>query len=91
MNKADLEVKVREIVEPVIRSVGVELERLEIKKMARKYLMRVFIDKEGGVTLDDCEKVSREIEAHLDVENPVPYLTLDRNDKHKMLIYTTKY
>ena len=34
--------------------------------------MRVFIEKEGGVTLGDCESVSREIEAVLDVEDPIP-------------------
>lgn len=35
--------------------------------------MRVFIEKEEGVTIDDCERVSREIEAVLDVEDPIPY------------------
>jgi ribosome maturation factor RimP len=36
-------------------------------------LLRVYIDKEGGVTIDDCEIVSREVEAVLDVEDPIPY------------------
>lgn len=34
--------------------------------------MRVFIDKEGGVTVDDCEKLSREIEAEMDAEDIIP-------------------
>jgi ribosome maturation factor RimP len=35
--------------------------------------MRVYIDKDKGISLDDCERVSREIEALLDVEDPIPY------------------
>ena len=61
------------IVEPVINSLGIELVDLELNKMRRKALLRVYIDREGGVTIDDCELVSREIEAVLDVEDPIPY------------------
>ena len=38
-----------------------------------KALLRVFIDKESGITIGECEQVSREIEAVLDVEDPIPY------------------
>jgi ribosome maturation factor RimP len=37
-----------------------------------KLLLRIIIDKEEGVTLDDCERFSRNLEALLDVENPIP-------------------
>jgi ribosome maturation factor RimP len=45
---------------------------VELTGSLRKPLARVFIDKEGGVTLEDCEKVSRALSALLDVEDPIP-------------------
>jgi ribosome maturation factor RimP len=72
MNIEDLENRVREVIEPVIKSLGVELENIEFGKMQGKLLLRIFIDKQGGVTIGDCELVSREIEAVLDVEDPIP-------------------
>ncbi len=72
MNTERTENKIREILEPVINALGVELDDIELKKMRGKALLRVFIEKEGGVTIDDCESVSREIEAVLDVEDPIP-------------------
>ncbi|NOZ69150.1 MAG: ribosome maturation factor RimP [Deferribacteres bacterium] len=72
MNIEQTENKIREIIEPVISALGVELDDIEFKKMRGKALLRVFIEKEGGVTIDDCEAVSREIEAVLDVEDPIP-------------------
>jgi ribosome maturation factor RimP len=68
-----LKEKVRGIIEPVINSIGIELDDFEINKMKGKALIRVFIEKEGGTTIDDCTRVSREIEAVLDVEDPIPY------------------
>ena len=65
--------KVKEIIEPVIKGLGVALEDMELRKMGRRVFLRVIIDKEGGVTIDNCELVSREIEAQLDVEDPIPY------------------
>ena len=68
-----MEAKVKEIIEPVIKGLGVALEDIELRKMGRRVFLRVIIDKEGGVTIDNCEQVSREIEAQLDVEDPIPY------------------
>ena len=61
------------IVEPVINSLGIELVDIELNKMRSKALLRVYIDREGGITIADCERVSREIEGVLDVEDPIPY------------------
>jgi ribosome maturation factor RimP len=61
------------IIEPVIESMGIELVDVELNKMRRKALLRVYIDREAGITIDDCERVSREIEGVLDVEDPIPY------------------
>lgn len=65
--------RVVEIVEPVINSLGIELVDIELNKMGSKALLRVYIDREGGITIADCERVSREIEGVLDVEDPIPY------------------
>lgn len=73
MNLKALENTLNDILEPVAGDLGVSLEYLELTKMRGKFLLRVFIDKEGGVTLDDCERVSREAETVLDVEDPIPY------------------
>ncbi len=61
------------IIEPLINDLGIELVDLDLKKMGGKALLRVYIDTASGVTLDDCEQVSREVEALLDVEDPIPY------------------
>ena len=68
----DLEAKIREIIEPVINSIGVNLEDIKLARAGSRFLLRIFIDKEGGVTLNDCERASREIEAQLDVYDPIP-------------------
>jgi ribosome maturation factor RimP len=73
MSFESLKDKIREIIEPLVNDLGVELYDIELNKMRGKALLRVFIEKEGGVTIDDCEMVSREIEAILDVEDPIPY------------------
>ncbi|RJQ50931.1 MAG: ribosome maturation factor RimP [Nitrospiraceae bacterium] len=73
MNTDKIKNKVLEIIEPVIKSLGLAVDRVEFGKMGRKGLLRVFIEKESGVTIDDCERASREIEAALDVEDPIPY------------------
>ncbi len=65
--------KVRGIIEPVIESLGIELDDIELSKMKARGLLRVFIDREEGVTIEDCERVSREIEAVIDVEDPIPF------------------
>lgn len=68
-----LEEKIRDIIEPVISSMEIELVDIELNKMKGKGLLRVYIDTKDGVTIDDCRDVSREIEGLLDVEDPIPY------------------
>jgi ribosome maturation factor RimP len=63
--------RVQHLVEPILRDMGVELVELEFKREGRDWFLRLFIDKEGGVTLDDCADVSREVEAVLDVEEVI--------------------
>lgn len=71
MDKDALEKKVAGIIGPVIKALGIELDNIELHSERGRLLLRVFIDKEEGVTIDDCELVSREISSVLDVEDPV--------------------
>ena|SRR5579863_2628533 len=60
------------LVEPLLDQLGYELIDLEYVPGRARSLLRVFIDKVGGVGLDDCERVSHELSALLDVEDPIP-------------------
>jgi len=60
------------LLEPAVAALGYELVDLELRVGRGHGLVRLFIDAENGITLDDCEKVSREVSALLDVEDPIP-------------------
>jgi len=62
----------QKLLEPSIVRMGYELSDLELKLGGKNGVLRLFIDQPGGVTLDDCEKVSRAVSALLDVEDPLP-------------------
>jgi ribosome maturation factor RimP len=61
-----------EMVEPVIGRLGYELVDLEYGAGRASGSLRIFIDRAGGVGLEDCERVSREVSALLDVADPIP-------------------
>ena len=63
------------IVEPVVASLGYELWGLQYAAHRKGALLRVYIESEQGITLDDCAAVSDQLSAVLDVEDPigVPY------------------
>lgn len=56
---------------PVVVSQGCELWGLEFSAHGRRGLLRLYIEKADGVTLEDCERVSRQVSAVLDVEDPI--------------------
>lgn len=72
VNSKEVSEKVKELVEPVIRNLGFRLFDVEFKP-ERGWVLRVIIDREGGVTIRDCEEVSRKISAILDVEDLIPF------------------
>ena len=59
-------------IEKIVSSEGLELVHIDYHRQGRGFLLRVDIDKEGGVTLEDCEGISRQVSAFLDVEDVVP-------------------
>jgi len=64
--------RVEEEIGKIVSSEGLELVHVEYRKQGRAYLLRIDIDKEGGVMLADCELVSHQLSAFLDVEDVVP-------------------
>ena len=59
------------LLQPAIERLGYELSDLEARLSGGHDVVRVFIDKPGGIGLEDCEKVSLAVGALLDVEDPV--------------------
>ncbi|TAM12384.1 MAG: ribosome maturation factor RimP [Nevskiaceae bacterium] len=60
------------LIGPVVTALGCELWAVEYHPGQQESLLRVYIDKADGVDVDDCERVSREVAAILDVEDPIP-------------------
>lgn len=69
MAGSDILEQVTALTQPILDSMGLELVELEFKKVGRSFVLRLFIDKQGGINLDDCAEVSRELSLVLDVED----------------------
>ena len=68
----DVKEQVEALARPITLSLGLELVEVEYKREGRKMVLRLYIDKPDGVSLDDCADVSREIATVLDVEDVIP-------------------
>ncbi|MDO4626885.1 MAG: ribosome maturation factor RimP [Pasteurellaceae bacterium] len=68
---ATLEQKLAELLQASVEDLGCELWGIECQRAGRFMTVRLFIDKEGGVSIDDCADVSRQVSAILDVEDPI--------------------
>ncbi len=64
--------EVRQEIEPLLQSQGFELVDLEYQRGPQGWVLRIYLDREGGVTLDDCAEVSGEIGAVLEVKDVIP-------------------
>jgi ribosome maturation factor RimP len=63
---------IADLIRPAVQALGVELWGIEHNIQGRYSILRVYIDKsENGVTIDDCERVSRQISGIFDVEDPI--------------------
>ena len=60
------------LIEPVLTRLGYELVELEYAAGRSQAVVRLFIDTPAGITVDDCERVSRDVAALLDVDDPIP-------------------
>ena len=69
--KKSIESTIEELVQPIIDTNNFELVDVEYVKEAGEYYLRIFVDKEGGISLNECEVVSRALSERLDVKDPI--------------------
>lgn len=68
---AGREKRIEDLLRPTVEALGFELWGLEYRSQGRHTLLRLYIDSESGVTVDDCAAVSRHISGVLDVDDPI--------------------
>ena len=68
---SNTETRVLPLVLPIVEEMGLELVDLEFVKEGANWYLRIYIDKENGVDINDCEAVSKAVEAKLDAEDPI--------------------
>ncbi|WDE06978.1 ribosome maturation factor RimP [Thalassomonas viridans] len=68
---AKFEQKLTEMLRPAVEEVGKELLGIEFISAGKHSVLRLFIDHENGINVDDCAEVSRQVSAILDVEDPI--------------------
>ena len=64
--------KIAALARPVVEDEGCTLWDVEYLREAGTWYLRLFIDREGGVGIDDCERISRRLDPILDKEDPIP-------------------
>lgn len=62
----------RTLIEPAVQALKYELVDVELSGGAGQAVLRIYIDSADGINVDDCAKVSRQVSALLDVEDPIP-------------------
>ena len=70
--REEYEVRTEQLILPLVEKNGFELVDVEYVKEGANWYLRAYIDKAGGITVDDCETVSRELSDLLDVEDFIP-------------------
>ncbi len=68
---SELEKRLEDLLKPLLEERGLTLVDLELKGVGNRQILRIYIDKPGGVTLRDCEDLSREFSVLLDIEDPI--------------------
>ena len=64
--------RIAELAAPAVEAAGCRLWDVEYVREAGTWYLRVFVDKDGGVSIDDCEAISRVLDPILDREDPIP-------------------
>jgi ribosome maturation factor RimP len=65
--------QLKDVIQPTVEGMGFILWGIEFKHVGRKSFLTVYIDKDGGVTIEDCSDVSRQLSSVLDVEDLITY------------------
>ncbi len=71
LKEKEIAEKVKALVKPITESLGFKLFDVEFRP-ERGWVLRIIIDKDGGITIGDCEEVSKRLSALLDVEDLIP-------------------
>ena len=71
MQGRDLKEVISELAQPVVADEGMRLVDVQLTGTRNRRMLRIFIDKPGGVTLDDCENISAQVGAMLDLRDPI--------------------
>lgn len=64
--------RIEELVKGVVGAEGLELVHIEYQRRGLASLLRIYVDKPGGINLDDCQKLSKQVSVLLDVEDFIP-------------------
>lgn len=72
MGRADIESRTEALLQPILDEHSFELVDVEYVKEGSDWYLRAYIDKEGGISINDCELVSRALEARLDEVDMIP-------------------
>jgi ribosome maturation factor RimP len=67
----DVKEKIRQLADPVVASEGMDLIHVECIKMHTRWIIRLFLDKEGGITLDDCANISNQLGDIFDIREVI--------------------
>ena len=70
--KDEYESRTEELLKPITDELGFEIVDVEYVREGSDYYLRAYIDKEGGITVDDCETVSRRLDKLLDEKDFIP-------------------
>ncbi|MDF2939814.1 MAG: ribosome maturation factor RimP [Gammaproteobacteria bacterium] len=91
---ANLTQKLYEMLLPAVEAVGFELWGIEYIPQGKHSILRVYIEHENGITVDNCEAVSRQVSAVLDVEDPISAhysLEISSPGLDRLLFYPHQY
>ncbi|MCM2679672.1 ribosome maturation factor RimP [Echinimonas agarilytica] len=91
---ASLEKRLTDMLEPAVSAIGFELWGLEFVRAGSHSTLRVYIDHEDGVSVDNCADCSRQISAVLDVEDPISkeyYLEVSSPGMERPLYTVSQY
>ncbi|WP_018660116.1 ribosome maturation factor RimP [Heyndrickxia acidiproducens] len=64
---------VEELVSPIVQDMGLELVDIEYVKEGKSWFLRIYIDKEGGIDIEECGIVSERLGERLDEVDPIPH------------------
>ena len=72
MSTSKIKSAVEEMIQPYLNEQGFELVDIEYVKEGSSWFLRVYVDKEGGIDIDDCVMISEQLSAKLDETDPIP-------------------